>query len=613
MTEASSGAIAPLLEVRELRVQFAERSGQVPAVDGLSFRHFAGRTLAIVGESGSGKTASCRALMGLLPRSAAVTGSVRLNGKELVGLGERELRRHRGADIAMVFQDPARSLNPTMRVGAQIAEAVRIHAQLDRHAARTRAIDLMRMLELPAPEQQFFAHPHELSGGMQQRVAIAIAVACNPKVLIADEATKSLDVRTQARILDLLTELKRQLGMALIMVTHDLRVAATLADHVLVMRAGRLIESVPADGLFRNAQHPHAKALLAAVPGRGSASARSGGRPRDSRELVLEARDIVQEFNIRDRDTLNHHRIVHAVSGVSLDLYRGETLGLVGETGCGKSTLARALLQIPPPKSGAVVFRGRDLTQMRGRGLIDHRRRLQMVFQEPFGSLNAKWRVSSIVEEPLLGFGVGDLTARRRKVSEMLERVGLRPAVYGRRRPSELSGGECQRVAIARALAPEPDVIVCDEAVASLDALAQTQVLALLSELRGELGLSYIFISHDVDIVNAVSDRVAVMHGGRICEIGPTAAIYERAAHPYTAKLLASLPSVERSTATDQPADFVRGDPPSPTDPPSGCRFRTRCLRAAERCSLEAPPLRSIAQDHLAACHFPLTNSRETP
>jgi peptide/nickel transport system ATP-binding protein len=605
MSDVSSAVVSPLLETRDLRVTFERHGRRVTAVESLSYRLAAGRTLAIVGESGAGKTAACRALMGLLPPAAVVAGSARLGGTELIGLGERELRRRRGADVAMVFQDPARSLNPTMRVGEQIAETIRAHRRLDRRAARRHAVELLTLMRLNLPEQQFYAYPHQLSGGMRQRVLIAIALACEPKLLIADEATKSLDVITQTEILELLADLQRRRGMAMILVSHDLRLATAYADEILVLQGGRLVEHGAASDVLERPRSAYTRALLGAVPAQAALAApvlSPAPTWSHAEAPLLEARGIVQQFAVRGR-------FVHAVSGVSFDIRVGETLGLVGETGSGKSTLARALLQAPRPTFGSVLFRGQDLTQLRGRALLAQQRHLQMVFQDPFGSLDPRWRVGAIVEEPLLGFGLGDRAARCRKVDELLECVGLPPREYRERRPHELSGGQCQRVAIARALAAEPALIVCDEAVASLDVLTQAQMVALFEQLRAELGLSYLFISHDLALVARIAHRVAVMHLGQLCEIGPTASVYREPFHPYTAALLATVRATRSRAAPLQPPN-MRADPPPAILAPSGCRFRGRCPRAEQRCAIEDPRLSEVEQGRFVACHFPVEAER---
>ena len=547
-------SVAPLLETTDLRIAFNGRGRATTVVDGISYQVASGRTLAIVGESGAGKTLSCRALLGLLPPNAVVLGSARLEGRELLGLTEREIQPYRGKCISMVFQDPTRSLNPTMRVGHQIAEAIREHEKTSWHAAREGAIGLLYRLRFAAPQAIYRSYPHELSGGMQQRVMIAIALSGKPRLLIADEATRSLDATTQAEIMALLMELQSQLGMAIIMITHDLGLAAAFADDVLVMKAGRSVEYLSAATLLRDAQMPYTRALLKAVgmpratEAAGPASAgrhrlvSASDEPRASIPLLTVC-DVVQEYRVRGRR--NEARTVRAVSGVSFDLHAGEALGLVGETGCGKSTLARTLLVEPPPVSGSVFLDGVDLARLRQRALAEKRRKIQIVFQDAYGSLNPKWTVSAIVEEPLRGFGVGR-SERQRRIQEALERVGLPYATYGRRRPRTLSGGQAQRVAIARALAPQPRLIVLDEALSSLDALVGSEILELLRGLREELGVALLMISHDVGQVRQLCDRIAVMHAGRFCEIGATEALLRAPTHPYTAALLASIPSREQ-------------------------------------------------------------------
>lgn len=596
---------APLLETRALTVRFGSGPASVTAVDGLSYRLAAGRTLAIVGESGAGKTLGCLALVGLVPRAATVSGSVRFAGRELVGLDDAKLRRHRGRDIAIVLQDAARALNPTMTVGKQIAEAARLHERLGRRAARARAIELLERLGLREPVGAASAYPHELSGGMRQRALLAITLAAGPKLLIADEITRSLDVLTRAHTLELLASLKERLGMTLILVSHDLALVAGFADEILVMHAGRAVEHAPADRLLAGARTPYARALVGAMPRIDAAAppaanvlaaAEPAPLARGAVDALLEARGIVQAFPRRGR-----RDGFRAVDGVSLTIRSGETLALVGESGAGKSTLARALLQYPRPTAGSVVLEGVDLTQLTGRPLAERRRRMPMVFQEPFASFDPKWRVRAIVEEPLAIAGA-DRTERAHRAAEALERVGLPAAVFGRRRPSELSGGQCQRVALARALVSDPALVILDEAVASLDVRLQQHVLDLLRALRAELGLAYLFISHDLAVVRQIADRVAVLYRGRICEIGPVEAVYRRPAHPYTAALLdaAGAAGSARGRVPRHGAGPVESDDADP----AGCPFRSRCPRAAPRCAAETPELERADDRHLVACHF---------
>ncbi len=612
---AAIDAAVPLLETRALTVRIGTGVGAVTAVDGLSYRVASGRTLAIVGESGAGKTLGCLALVGLVPRSAIVSGSVRFAGRELVGLDETELRRHRGRDIAIVLQDAARALNPTMTVGEQIAEAARLHERLGRRASHTRAAELLGLLGLREPVLTASAYPHELSGGMRQRALLAIALAAGPRLLIADEITRSLDPLTRARMLELLVSLKDRLGMTLILVSHDLGLVTRVADEILVMRAGRAVEHAPAARLTGGARTAYARALVAAMPRLCAAARPSAPEERVSarrddalaasaRGVLLEARGIVQVFPRRGRGGA-----FRALDGVSLSIRAGEALGLVGESGAGKSTFARALLQHPRPTAGRVVFEGVELTRLAGRPLAEHRRRMPMVFQEPFASLDPQWRVRAIVEEPLVVAGA-DRAERARRAADALERVGLPPRAFGRRRPAELSGGQCQRVAIARALVSDPALVILDEAVASLDVRSQRDVLGLLRALRADLGLAFLFISHDLAVVREISDRVAVLYRGRVCEVGPVEAVYRRPAHPYTGALLAAARdagAIRARIARSGSAAVAPADGDACADR-MGCAFRPRCARASPRCAVERPELRSAEEaGHFVACHHPST------
>jgi peptide/nickel transport system ATP-binding protein len=600
--------VEPLLCTSGLRIQFNQRGGLLSAVEEVSFEISAGQTLAIIGASGAGKSLSCRALMGLLPPSAIVNGSVRFEGNELIGLDERSLRAHRGTNIAMVFQDAERSLNPTIPVGQQIGEAISLHERVPRKAARDRALELMRSLKLSAPHRTYHAYPHELSGGMRQRVMIAIAVARKPKLLIADEPTSSLDVTTQSSVMSLLVALQREFHMALLFVSHNLRLAAAFADSLLVMQSGRAVAYGATAELIGNSRVPYVRALLDATPAsdqmKSAAESRAtwSARSLPATAPLLVATDLVQEFQANGNGSRGG--VLRALSGVSLEIRAGETLALVGETGSGKSTLARALLQIPPPTSGSVLFRGRDLTRLRGRELFEHRRHIQIIFQDPFSSMNPKWRVTEIIEEPLVGQKIGS-TERRNRVSALIELVGL-PAGASSCKPKQLSGGQCQRVAVARALVSEPELVICDEALSSLDVLTQRLVLDLFERLREKLGIAWLFISHDLPLVSTISDRLAVLHLGQLCEIGSTHLVYRRPRHPYTASLLESLAALPSKSAElirprDAEATALDG-----LGAQAGCRFRAKCVRAQETCTSITPQLRSVGVDHLVACHFPL-------
>jgi peptide/nickel transport system ATP-binding protein len=612
----SRGTQHPLLAAVNLSVCVEHEGTRDAVVDGLSFEVSRRETLAIIGETGSGKSLTCRAIVGLLPPSMKATGSVRFEGKELLGLNERKIRPYRGAAIGMVFQDAERALNPTMPIGYQITEAIRAHNQVGAKAARARALELLHLLRLPAPPQQFFSYPHELSGGMRQRVMIGVAIAANPKLLIADEPTSAVDVSTGGRIMELLMDLQRQLDMAVILVSHDLRLVTSFADAVLVVRRGRSVEYSPTHELICNPKTEYSKALLAAIPHFGpfDQSAHITQRSPIAAEAdavhsslsqpprvsshdapLLMVRNVAYQLAIR-RAWGTASRTAEIISRVSFEVRAGEIFSIVGETGAGKSTLARAILQIPPPTSGEVMFRGEDLAQLRGRRLRDHRRHMQIVFQDPFASVNPRWNVSEVVEEPLIGHKYGGRKKRAHRVEEVLNLVGLPAPTFGHRRPRDLSGGECQRVAIARALAFDPALVICDEAVSSLDALVRQQIVSLFRQMRAQLGVAFLFISHDLAVVRNISDRVGVMYRGRLCEIGPAELLCREPLHPYTVTLLAAMTMKRRAAP----------DPPVPSHLSTGCRFQARCDRAQERCSFDDPQLRRIASNHFVACHFPI-------
>jgi len=530
-----------LLAVRDLRVRFAGEDGDVQAVDGVSFELEPGEVLAIVGESGSGKSVTAQAVMGLIPsRNATVEGSVRLRGQELLGAEESEMQKVRGAEIAMVFQDPMTSLNPVYRVGAQIVEAIRAHRpEVSKDAARERAVELLDSVGIPDPAQRVDSYPHELSGGMRQRAMIAMALALEPNVLIADEPTTALDVTIQAQILRLLERLNRERDLATIVITHDLGVVAEVADRVLVMNEGRIVERGDLDDVFYAPKDPYTRRLLAAVLRLDQAPPL---RTRKHEAPLLEVTDLVKHYPVK-RGLLIDREVdrVRAVDGVSFSVEQGETLGLVGESGSGKTTLSRTVLQLLRPSSGSVRFEGREIAGLSRREMRPLRPQMQMVFQDPYASLNPRKRVGQIVGEPLRLQGRASGAELRRSVHELLDRVGLSPEHY-QRYPHEFSGGQRQRIGIARALALRPKLIVADEPVSALDVSIRAQILALLAELQEEFGLTYVFVAHDIGVVRHVSDRIAVMHEGRIVEQGPADRVCERPSDPYTKTLLAAVP-----------------------------------------------------------------------
>ncbi|WP_377269516.1 ABC transporter ATP-binding protein [Peterkaempfera sp. SMS 1(5)a] len=578
-----------LVDVRDLRVSFPTETGAVTAVDGLSFELRAGESLGLVGESGSGKSTAAFALLGMHRGTGAeVSGTVRVAGTDLGAATDAELRRLRGNRIAMVFQDPLSALDPYWSVGDQIAEVHRVHTGASRRAARARAVEVLDRVGIPDAARRAGAHPHEFSGGMRQRALIAMALSCEPEVLVADEPTTALDVTVQAQILDLLHDLREQTGMALLLVTHDLGVVAGATDRVLVMQGGRAVEHGGVESVLRAPERPYTRALIEAVPRlearrsalpvsdevllrvqdlhrhfpapRGSASAAasvsgpaagsavsvSGESPGEAAEAGASVQQPAAPSGGLGR-LLGRRPGHRAVDGVTLEVRRGETLGIVGESGSGKTTLGRMMVRLTEPTSGRILFDGRDIARAGERELRPVRRDLQMVFQDPVSSLNPRRSIGDSIAEPLLAGGTGGAAARS-EVQGLLERVGL-PAAWYDRYPHEFSGGQRQRVGIARALAVRPRLIVCDEPVSALDVSTQAQVVRLLGELQQEFGLALVFIAHDLAVVRQVSDRVAVMRRGRVVEQGDADAVYDSPQHPYTRRLLAAVPVLDPDEA----------------------------------------------------------------
>jgi peptide/nickel transport system ATP-binding protein len=684
----------PLLEISDLAVSIPTESGTIEAVRGISLAIGRGETVGVVGESGSGKTMLALSVMGLLPRTAQVRGSIQLAGTELLGSSAAQWQSIRGSQVAMVFQDPMTALNPMYTVGWQVAECVLLHRKVGRRAAMARAIELLAAVGLPEPARMASRYPHQLSGGMRQRVVIAIAIANEPQLLIADEPTTALDVTVQAQILDLLTSVRRQTNAAMMLSTHDLGVVAGVADRVLVMYAGRAAEIGGVDEVFAEPGMPYTAGLLAslpsldhrserlpAIPGipptglgygagcafaprcpraaepcavqpdlteiapghvaachfagldagsraavalpqpavappqpavaaanasdRGRAAAElstvaidlsngdaastpSPSADTDGSDVVLAVRNLSKNFRIRG-GTLGSVAVVQAVSGVDLDLRAGRCLALVGESGCGKSTLARLLMRLEEPTTGTITLNGLDLTKLSDDELRPTRRDMQMVFQDPYSSLNPRLSVGEIVGEPLT---VHKVPHRAERVRELLLSVGLDP-VAGVRFPGEFSGGQRQRIGIARALALDPQALVLDEPVSALDVSIQASVLNMLRDMQRKRNMAYLFIAHDLSVVRQVADDVAVMYLGQIVEQGPADQVYRRPAHPYTTALMSAVPIPDPPAERSRERILLRGEVPSPVDPPSGCRFRTRCWKADSRCA-EEPPLLQI-------------------
>jgi oligopeptide/dipeptide ABC transporter ATP-binding protein len=680
----------PVLEISDLSTQIRMTRSVVHAVGNVDLSIEPGEALGLVGESGCGKSMTGLSIMGLLPPGGAiVSGSIKLDGRELVGLSEPELRTIRGNDIAMIFQDPLTSLDPTKTIGYQVAEPVRLHKGATKAAAMARATEVLGLVGLPRPAERLSDYPHQLSGGMRQRVMIAMALSCEPKLLIADEPTTALDVTIQAQILALLHDLKDRLGMAMLLITHDMGVIAGHADRVQVMYAGRMVEVTATPNLFASMRHPYTRALLASIPRLGQDGGRRllsiGGLPPDlsrppagcrfaprcgratakCREQeppltgesaahlfscwhpvdgpagpgagngatgngraaaarltaraagpageaavapvpLLEVRDLVKEFPVTAGAILQRKvAAVHAVSSVSFTVAAGETFGLVGESGCGKTTIGRVVVALERPDAGAVLLNGQDVSALSGGELRRQRRDLQLMFQDPYSSLDPRMRVGSIIREPLSIQRAGSRREQRSRVFELLDEVGL-PRNAVERYPHEFSGGQRQRIGLARALTLSPKVIVADEPVSALDVSIRAQVLNLMKRLQADHGLTYIVISHDLAVVKYMADRIGVMYLGKLVELGAAEDIYQRAAHPYTAGLIAAIPVPDPAEARARHDAGIKGELPSPVDPPSGCRFRTRCPYAQDLCAQEEPRLRSFGPGHVAACHFPL-------
>ncbi|GAA3026136.1 ABC transporter ATP-binding protein [Kitasatospora albolonga] len=655
----------PLLEVADLAVDF----GSQPAVRGVDLTLRRGETLGIVGESGSGKSVTALAVLGLLPGAARVKGSVRLEGRELVGLPSRELAGLRGNKVAMVFQDPLSAFTPVYRIGDQIVEAIRVHQKLDRAAARTRAAELLDLVGIPDPRRALDSFPHEFSGGMRQRAMIAMAIANDPDILLADEPTTALDVTIQAQVLDVLRTAQRETGAALVLVSHDLGVIAGMADRVAVMYAGRVVETAPVDELFAHPRHPYTLGLIGAVPrldgargalvpipGQPPAPGTLGGgcpfadrcplvedrcrteepaltgdgdhlaaclradflagtrpapqevypvpplpepdlTPREEREQVLAVTGLTKTFPVL-KGTVFKRRVgsVHAVDGVELDLRRGETLGLVGESGSGKSTTLFELLGLTTPEAGRIELLGHDTATLTKADAHRLRGEVQIVFQDPMASLDPRQPVGDIIAEPLLAQRAPRELIDRR-IPQLLRQVGLDPAHAGRY-PHQFSGGQRQRISIARALAVEPKLLVLDEPVSALDVSVQAGVLNLLQQLKAELGLAYLFVSHDLSVIRHLCDRVSVMYLGRTVEEGPVAEVLDHPRHPYTRALRSAVPLPDPAAERARTRTLLPGDPPSPTERHTGCAFRTRCPLYAELppekhpvCEQTTPPL----------------------
>ena len=699
----------PVLQVRDLRTEFNMRNGSVVAVDGVSFDVGEGECVGVVGESGCGKSTTGLSIMRLLPTNGHLTaGSVTLLGRDLASLDEKQMRQVRGDEVALIPQDPMTSLNPTMTIGRQIAEGVLLHRAVSRTEARARALEVLRQVEMPQPEERLDQYPHELSGGLRQRVMIAMALACEPKLLIADEPTTALDVTIQAQILDLIDDLRQRLSMAVVLITHDMGVIAGRTDRVVVMYAGKVTEEAETAELFGRIHHPYSQALLASVPkidqdrnvrllsipglppdlsqpitgcrfaprcqfaaadcrtdepllsdavtADGSTHRFScfhpidpDARPGPSQVVsgpaaaaptpavavavapapavtsatatispdqhILEVTNLVKEFPVMAGGLFRRQiGSVKAVSEVSFAIRTGETFGLVGESGCGKTTIGRLLVALERANSGSIRFDGSEITTMGHRELQGKRRDLQLMFQDPYASLDPRMRVGTIIREPLKVHKVGSASDQANKVGSLLDEVGLSRTSVDRY-PHEFSGGQRQRIGLARALALDPKLIVADEPVSALDVSIQAQILNLMKDLQTRHGLTYLMISHDLAVLRYMADTIGVMYLGKLVEVGPAHAVYGQPAHHYTLGLLDAVPvaDVEASRAMAAARVRVDGELPSAMSPPAGCRFNTRCPAAQSVCRQQEPPMQDYGAGHLAACHFPLHFPLQAP
>ncbi len=575
-----------LLTVNDLRVEFATRAGPIEALKGVSFRIRHGSTVAIVGESGSGKSVTAQAIMGILPRNATITGGEILlndpeNGGKTVDLAKMnqaspEFRAIRGGRISIIFQEPMTSLSPLHTIGDQISEALRLHCELSDKAAHGRCVEILGLVDFPNPERAYRTYPFELSGGLRQRAMIAMALVCRPALLIADEPTTALDVTIQAQILGLIRDLQAELGMAVLLITHDMGVVATFSEEVIVVYHGEVMESGTIDDIFRDAKHPYLKALLQAVPKfhtgpserlvplreikpeYGHLAAKSY-RQQDGGDTapLMEVRNVTKSFAIRSEVTLLGRGapvLVRAVDDVSFHVNRGECLGLVGESGCGKTTVSRMIMRVMDPDHGQVLYNDGgeqvDLTGKDDNEMVPYRRKIQYVFQDPFGSLDPRMTVFDTLSEPLQIHRLGDRAYCRKVSQELMKLVGMDPR-HLNRYPHSFSGGQRQRIGIARALALQPDFLICDEPVSALDVSVQAQVLNLLKDLQTHLNLTYLFISHDLAVVKYIADRIAVMCRGRLVEMAPRDMLFENPQHPYTRALLAAVPMPDLDSRLD--------------------------------------------------------------
>jgi oligopeptide/dipeptide ABC transporter, ATP-binding protein, C-terminal domain len=670
-----------LIDIKDLSVDMSTPKGNLNVINRINLTINKGEIVCLVGESGSGKTVTSLSIMRLIDYQSGkiTTGEILLEGKNLAQLSGKEMNHLRGKKIAMVFQEPMTALDPVFTIGHQISEVLLRHTRTNKVRAREEAIRLLKKVGIPEPEIRYHQYPHELSGGMRQRAMIAVALACGPELLIADEPTTALDVTVQAQILALLKSLCAEMGMSILLITHDLGIAAEIADRVVVMYAGKIVEQSATEPLFRQPLHPYTKGLLRSVvrldqdrtqrlysipgsipslndlptgcrfhPRCEYASERcsreepplleqgdrltacwhadrllgegawqepvraeplttkpkpEAGQPAASSEALIEINDLKKHFPIKKQLFLFGRKAIRAVDGVTFEIYKGETFGLVGESGCGKSTLGRVLLQLEKATGGSVKFDGQDLFVQGTKPNKAVKKDMQVVFQDPYSSINPRWKIVDVIGEPLaVHLGLKG-RQKREKVQELMELVGLNPS-WCDKYPHEFSGGQRQRIGIARAIALNPKFILADEAVSALDVSVQSQVINLFQDLQAQLNLTYLFIAHGLTVVRHISNRIGVMYLGKLVELAPTDELFAHPAHPYTRALLSAIPDPSPN-AKKAETITLSGEIPSPANPPSGCRFHTRCPAATAKCREAEPPLTPVADGHFAACHYP--------